>query len=263
MQDLSLCLIQSPTHWHNADANLAMFEEKIWAIEEQPDIIALPEMFNTGFTMAAAEQAEPMNFKTFKWMRQLAAQTRAVVTGSLIIKEQGHYYNRLIWMQPDGTYQHYDKRHLFRMAKEHQTYTAGADRLVVTWKGWRICPLICYDLRFPVWSRNAHQGEGSLDYDLLLYIANWPQRRVQAWDSLLVARAIENHCYVAGLNRTGADELGIAYNGHSTVVNAKGEYLLKPGEQAASHTVTLSGDELLAYRQKFPAWMDGDDFQIT
>lgn len=262
MQDLSLSLIQSSTHWHNADANLAMFEEKIWALEEKVDIILLPEMFTTGFSMDVEQLAEPMNFKTQRWMVQMATQTGSVIAGSVIIKDKKHFYNRLLWVQPDGSVQHYDKRHLFRMADEHGPFDGGTDRLIIDYKGWKICPLICYDLRFPVWARNQHQGDGQLDYDLLLYIANWPAARVGAWDILLQARAVENHCYVAGLNRTGEDGKGIHYNGHSKVVDAKGQHLLDLGEADTAGTVTLSGKDLLAYREKFPAWMDGDRFTI-
>ena len=221
MQDLSVTLIQADLHWQNPTANLAMLEEKIWEIVDKTDLIILPEMFTTGFTMEAPAYAEPMNFTTMKWMKQQAAQTGAVVTGSCIIKEKGHYFNRLLWVEPNGEVDTYDKRHLFRMAKEDETFTMGQTRIVKEWKGWRICPLICYDLRFPVWSRNE-QLEDGMDYDLLLYVANWPAARISAWDTLLQARAIENLSYVVGVNRVGEDENGKTYNGHSLIVDQKG-----------------------------------------
>ncbi|WP_017732818.1 amidohydrolase [Nafulsella turpanensis] len=261
MQDLTISLIQSPLHWQEVEANLAQFEEKIWQISGKPDLIMLPEMFNTGFSMAAEQLAEPMNSKTFRWMKQQAAQSKAVVVGSFIVKEEGKYYNRLLWMEPDGQYATYDKRHLFRMADEHHHYSMGKNRLVRELKGWRVCPLVCYDLRFPVWSRNIN-AEGELDYDLLLYVANWPQARVNAWNVLLQARAVENLCYVAGLNRVGTDGNGIAYNGCSAVVDPKGQRLFFAEEQPSIHTITLSKEALLNYREKFPAQLDADRFTI-
>ena len=261
MQDLTISLIQSPLHWQEVDANLAMFEEKIWQISGKPDLIMLPEMFNTGFSMAAEKLAEPMNSKTFRWMKQQAAQSKAVVVGSFIVKEEGNYYNRLLWMEPDGQYATYDKRHLFRMADEHHHYSMGKQRIVRELKGWRICPLVCYDLRFPVWSRNIDEN-GELVYDLLLYVANWPQARVNAWNVLLQARAVENLCFVAGLNRVGTDGNGVAYNGCSAVVNPKGQRLFYAKEQSSIHTITLSKEDLQSYREKFPAQLDADRFYI-
>ena len=263
MQDLSVTVIQSATHWESVEANLAMFEEKIWEIEEASDIIVLPEMFSTGFSMSSEELAEPMNFTAFKWMRQMASQSRAVVTGSVIIKEAGNYYNRLIWMEPDGNYSYYDKRHLFRMADEHSHYTAGEKKLIVDYKGWKICPLICYDLRFPVWSRNTtkENGEG-LEFDLLIYAANWPAARVNAWDTLLRARAIENLSYSIGVNRIGIDGSDIPYNGHSAIIDPKGNELFFGDDKEVIHTATLSYNDLQSYRAKFPAHQDADDFKI-
>ncbi len=175
--DLSVTLVQTTLHWHSIEANLAMLEEKLWQIEGATDLIVLPEMFNTGFTNAAHELAEPMNSRTFRWMKQMAAQTQAVVMGSYIVREQTSFYNRLLWMEPDGAFATYDKRHLFRMSDEHTVFTAGQERLIRIWKGWRICPLVCYDLRFPVWSRNTVIDTGALAYDLLIYVANWPAAR--------------------------------------------------------------------------------------
>lgn len=263
MQDLNVTLIQTPLHWQNSDANLAMFEEKIWQIDQQTDLIILPEMFTTGFSMEAEKLAEPMNFKTFRWMRQMAEQTKAVVCGSYIVKEENRYYNRLLWMKPDARFSTYDKRHLFRMANEHEHYSAGTERLVETLKGWRICPLICYDLRFPVWSRNVRrENDSHMSYDLALYIANWPASRSGAWDILLKARAVENLSYVIGVNRIGEDENGISYNGHSAVIAPKGETLWYGSEEELIQTITLDAADITSLREKFPAWMDGDRFRI-
>lgn len=256
MQDLKVTLIQSDIYWREIEANLATYEEKIWEITETVDVIVLPEMFQTGFTMDHAGVSEPMNLTTFKWMKQMAAQQQAVVTGSYIVKEAGEVYNRLIWMQPDGTWQKYDKRHLFRMADEHNYFGMGQERLVVEWKGWKICPMICYDLRFPVWARNRN-----LEYDLIIYVANWPAARVNAWDTLLKARAIENVAYSIGLNRIGEDGKGIEYNGHSGAYSPKGEALAF-SESEELMSLTLSGEDLLKFREKFPAHLDADTFDI-
>ena len=261
MQDLTVALIQSDIHWHQPDANLAMFEEKIWSIDSNPDVIILPEMFTTGFTMSAQELAEPMGTRTFKWFQQQAAQTGAAITGSYIVKEGTHYFNRLLWVTPDGQYLQYDKRHLFRMAQEDATYTQGAERLVVSWKGWRICPQICYDLRFPVWSRNRIR-EGTLEFDLLIYVANWPTPRISAWDILLQARAIENACYSIGLNRVGQDGLDVAYNGHSAVVDPKGKVIYYEKGREAIQTVTLDKSAMNDLREKFPVHLDADNFEL-
>lgn len=257
MQDLTITLIQSDLHWEDTTANLAMFEEKIWEIRASTDLIVLPEMFTTGFTMNAKALAEPMNLTTFKWLKQQAAQTGAVVTGSYIVQEQGHYYNRLIWMQPNGQYDCYDKRHLFRMADEHQTYSAGGKRLIKEIKGWRICPLVCYDLRFPAWSRNL----GNV-YDLLIYVANWPQARSHAWNILLQARAIENLAYVAGVNRVKEDGKGHSYSGGSALIDFRGQQLFYQQNEEIIHTQTLSKGALVEFREKFPAFMDSDEFEI-
>ncbi len=257
MQDLKITLIQSDLHWENSGANLAMFEEKIWKIKGKTDIIVLPEMFTTGFTMNAVGLAEPMNYTTFKWMKQQASQTGAVVTGSIIIKEGKNYFNRLIWMQPDGNYFSYDKRHLFRMAEEHLIFSQGSEKLLVEWKGWKIRPLICYDLRFPVWSRNVKN-----EYDLLIYVANWPEARSLPWKALLQARAIENLSYVVGVNRIGSDGKGIAYCGNSSIISPKGEILWQKESTEEIETVVLGKAELDSFRKKFPADLDSDDFKI-
>ncbi len=264
MEDLRITLIQSSLHWESPVANLAMFEEKIWKIGQPTDVIVLPEMFTTGFTMNAAPLAEPMNLHTFRWMKQMADQTGALILGSFIVKEEGRYLNRLLWMEPDGTFKTYDKRHLFRMANENEVYVGGSQRLIASWKGWKICPMVCYDLRFPVWSRNRWDVTSkTLDYDLLIYVANWPQPRVAAWDALLKARAIENLSYAVGVNRVGSDLKGSVYNGHSAVIDPKGATCWFGDEQEAVQTVVLDARLLNAYREKFPAFLDADDFTVS
>jgi predicted amidohydrolase len=269
MENLKVTLIQSSLHWEDPVANMAMFEEKIWQLQGQTDLIVLPEMFTTGFSMNAAALAEHMNMTTFKWLKQQAAQTGAVVTGSYIVKDKENYYNRLIWMRPDATFEVYDKRHLFRMAEEHQTYAAGKLRIIPVLKGWRICPLICYDLRFPAWSRNSHITSASPShpqepvYDCLLYIANWPAVRSSAWNTLLQARAIENVCYVMGVNRVGNDAKGHAYSGDSALISPKGERIFYQADKEIIQTVTLDADELNSFRQKFPAYLDADSFFLN
>jgi predicted amidohydrolase len=263
MQDLKITLIQSDLHWEDIEANLAMFEEKIWQIGATTDVIVLPEMFTTGFTMAASKLAEHMNMRTTKWMRQMADQTGALVLGSFIVTVHERYYNRLVWMEPGGNMKTYDKRHLFRMANEQKTYSQGESLLIGTWKGWRICPMICYDLRFPVWSRNRWDSSAKkLNYDLMIYVANWPMIRINTWDTLLRARAIENLSYVVGVNRIGIDGDDIEYNGHSSVISPKGEAIFTNEGTDASRTVELNAHSLHAFRDRFPAYIDADDFNI-
>ena len=257
MQDLKVTLIQAKQEWEDKDTNLADFTKMLNEIENPTDLIILPEMFTTGFSMDASSLAEPMNFTTFKWMQQQAAQTKAVVVGSYIVKEGEHYYNRLIWMKPDGTYAHYDKRHLFRMAGEDKQYTAGSELLIQDLKGWKVCPLICYDLRFPVWSRSVN-----LNYDLLLFIANWPKPRVNAWDTLLKARAIENLAYCVGVNRIGSDDNGLGYSGNSAIIDFKGHELFFNQNEPVIHTATLEYEPLKKFRDKFPVQMDADQFEV-
>jgi omega-amidase len=263
MQDLKITLIQSDVHWEDIEANLAMFEEKIWQIGATTDVIVLPEMFTTGFSMAAPRLAEHMNMRTTKWMRQMADQTGALILGSYIVTVHERHYNRLVWMEPGGNMKTYDKRHLFRMANEHKTYAQGESMLIGTWKGWRICPLICYDLRFPVWSRNRWDASSKrLNYDLLIYVANWPMIRINAWDTLLRARAIENVSYVVGVNRIGIDGNDIEYNGHSSVISPKGEAIFTNEGTDASRTLELNAHSLQAFRDRFPAYIDADEFNI-
>lgn len=270
MTDLKISLIQADLHWENIDENLQLFSQKIAAIAEATDLIVLPEMFSTGFSMRPSIFAENMNGKTVKWMATKAAEKNCVITGSFICEENGKYFNRLIWMKPDGTYSTYDKRHLFRMANEDNHYSPGENKIIVELKGWKICPLICYDLRFPVWSRQQlavdnKQKEKSpqYQYDVLIYVANWPERRAHPWKTLLMARAIENQCYVVGLNRVGDDGNKIEHSGDSAVINAKGEVISTiRSKQESTETVTLNFEELKTFRKSFPAIMDADDFEI-
>jgi omega-amidase len=263
MQDLRITLIQSDIHWEDIDANLASFEEKIWQVGQNTDVIVLPEMFNTGFTMNAAKYAEHMNMRTFKWMRQMADQTGALILGSYIVTVHDRYYNRLLWMEPGGQFKTYDKRHLFRMAGEHKVFSAGESMLIGTWKGWRICPLICYDLRFPVWSRNKFDASSKrLSYDLMIYVANWPTVRIDAWDTLLKARAIENLSYVVGVNRVGTDGTGVDHNGHSSILGPKGDVIYTSEGMETVKTLELSANSLNAFRDRFPAFYDADEFSI-
>ncbi|WP_020602753.1 amidohydrolase [Spirosoma spitsbergense] len=260
---MHITLLQPDLFWHDPVANRAMLEERIYSLPEPTDLIVLPEMFTTGFTMDAAAVAEPMNLTTVRWLKQMAAQTGAVVTGSYVVQQKGAYFNRLIWMQPDGQFDTYDKRHLFRMAGEDAVYTAGTNRIVKEWKGWHICPLICYDLRFPVWSRNTPATSSPFDYDLLLYVANWPAARRNAWNVLLQARAIENLSYVIGVNRVGKDGNGHPYSGDSAVIDYKGEVLFRQSDTEVVHQQTLSLDDLRAFRAQFPANLDADRFTVS
>ncbi len=260
--DLKVTIIQADLLWENVDENLAMFSEKINAISEITDVIVLPEMFNTGFSMLSEKIAETMNGKTIAWMKKQAEKSDAVITGSLVIEEDNKYYNRLVWAQPDGELHTYDKRHLFRMADEHKSFSSGKKRLIVNYKGWRICPMVCYDLRFPVWSRNSSKEE-SPAYDVLIYMANWPEARKTHWSKLLEARAIENQCYVVGVNRVGEDENGFSYSGNSAVVNFMGEAIASTAEKIEStETCSLSLGELNTWREKFPLSLDGDEFEV-
>jgi predicted amidohydrolase len=268
MQDLSVTIIQTNLFWENPTANLASLEEKIAQISLPTDLIILPEMFNTGFTMNVKIVAEPMNLTTFKWMNQQAKQTQAVITGSFIVKEGEQFFNRLIWMRPDGSFETYDKRHLFRMGEEDKIFTAGAKRLMVELKGWRICPLICYDLRFPVWSRNifsklkTENQISNIQYDLLIYVANWPLIRSQVWDTLLQARAIENQSYCIGVNRVGKDGMNVEYSGNSAVIDFKGNQLFYQNDAEIIQNRILSKVALEDFRNTFPAYLDADEFEI-
>lgn len=256
LPDLELALIQTELAWHAPAANRVHFQ----ALLEQAagaDLVLLPEMFSTGFSMDSVALAEAEDGPSTAWLREQAARLHAVVTGSLIIQAaDGSYRNRLLWARPDGTLAHYDKRHLFRMAGEHKHFAAGEEQLLLELNGWRIRPLICYDLRFPLWSRDPHHT------DLLLYTANWPAARRQHWNRLLPARAIENLCYVAAVNRIGTDGKGHPYSGDSQVLDFQGDALLEAGDADGVFRVSLSGAALAAYRERFPAYLDADDFEL-
>ncbi|OGX87246.1 amidohydrolase [Hymenobacter glacialis] len=258
MSDFTVSFIQTELHWHDAAANRAAFAQQLAQLAGPTDLIVLPEMFTTGFSMEAAAQAETMDGPTVAWLRAQAAAHNAVVTGSVIIQENGHYHNRLLWVRPDGSLSSYDKRHLFTLAGEQHVYTPGSARLVEEWRGWRICPLVCYDLRFPVWSRNQPVAP----YDLLLYVANWPAVRRMAWMTLLRARAIENVACALGVNRIGRDALGHDYAGDSALIDARGNYLVEAADQPGVFTHILRRDELEDFRAKFAALNDGDAFDL-
>jgi len=258
MSDLTVSFVQTALHWHDAAANRTTIGQQLASLSPPTDLIVLPEMFTTGFSMEAAGQAETMAGPSVAWLREQAAVHNAVVTGSVIIEENGAYFNRLLWARPDGSLSHYDKRHLFTLAGEQHTYTPGQVRLLEEWRGWRICPLVCYDLRFPVWSRN----QPTEPYDLLLYVANWPAVRRTAWTTLLRARAIENVACALGVNRIGQDALGHDYSGDSALLDAKGNYLVEAHSDAGIFTHTLRRDELDEFRTRFTALSDGDAFEL-
>lgn len=251
---MKISLIQTSLIWENARANRANFENHINSIQEQTDIILLPEMFSTGFTMEPATVAEGMGGETVQWMKAMAAAKDCAVAGSVVIKEDENYYNRFLFVLPDGEIMVYDKRHLFSLAGENKAYTNGVDRLVIEYRGWKICPLVCYDLRFPVFSRNTE------DFDLLLYVANWPAPRILAWDTLLKARAIENMCYVAGVNRIGQDTNGHNYLGHSQVIDCLGANVVLPSENEGVFTVKLDKQGMFETRKKLDFLSDRDSF---
>jgi omega-amidase len=256
--ELAVALIQPDLYWEDVTANLSSLEEKIAQLEKPVDIIVLPEMFNSGFTMNT-NLAEPVNLTTTRWMKQIARQADALVVGSFAVKEAENYYNRLFAVFPDGSFWNYDKRHLFRMGQEHEVYTAGTSRDLIRWRGWNILGLVCYDLRFPVWSRNV----SSNPYDLLIYVANWPARRASAWSTLLKARAIENQTYVIGVNRVGQDGNDLIYQGDSITHDFLGEPICMLGNTEQSKIVNLSKNNLELYRKEFPAYLDSDEFKIT
>jgi len=254
---LNITLIQADIAWEDKGTNLKQYEDYISGINGPCEVVVLPEMFSTGFSMNPDQFAETMDGPTVRWMKNMAQKKRCIITGSLIIAENGNYHNRLVWMQPDGKCGVYDKRHLFGYAGEDQHYTQGDKKLVVSVNGWRICPLICYDLRFPVWSRNAPEA-----YDVLLYVANWPERRSLAWKTLLQARAIENQSYVVGVNRVGVDGVGINYTGDSSVFGPLGEMVWQQHMNANAHTVTLDKSLLQNVRTELPFLKDADQFII-
>jgi predicted amidohydrolase len=262
MSTLTITTIQSELSWEDKATNLSMFENKINSIEEETEIIILPEMFSTGFSMNPEKFAETMDGDAVQWMKKVSAENNIILTGSIIIEEEGNYYNRLIWMLPNGQNGHYDKRHRFAFAGEDEKYTAGTKRLIASAKGWKINLQVCYDLRFPVWSRQSPANPIELEYDLLIYVANWPERRSIAWKTLLVARAIENQCYVVGVNRVGNDGNNIYHCGDSMVVDPLGEVLYYKRDEEDISTIVLDKTHLQNIREKFPFWKDADRFLI-
>ena len=279
MSTLTITGIQTQLHWENPDANRQMFEEKINSITDKTEIIILPETFSTGFSMKPRELAETMDGETVKWMKRIAAQKKVILTGSMIIKDvngqsaesvRTGYHNRLIWMLPNGQHGIYDKRHLFNYAGEGDEFTPGTKRLIASVKGWKINLLVCYDLRFPVWARqtisssllSGGEGTSAPEFDVLIYVANWPEKRNQAWKTLLQARAIENQCYVVGVNRVGYDGNNNYHSGDSMAVDPMGEVLYTKAHEEDIFTVTLHKDKLEEIRTKLPFWKDGDNFMI-
>ena len=270
MQDLRISLVQGATRWHDPAGNREYYGDLIKPLANVTDLVILPETFTSGFSNDAIDKAEGMDGPTVAWIREQAAALNAAVTGSVQMRiDEGagssKVFNRLLWATPDGGLQYYDKRHLFRYAGEHKRYAAGDKRLTVEWKGWRINPLVCYDLRFPVYSRNRYgvEREGQLDFDLQIFVANWPSARSYPWKTLLRARAIENLCYVAAVNRVGIDGNGLEYSGDSAIIDFLGQPLVETtGEEGVVSSV-ISAAELAAHRERFPAMLDGDAFTIT
>ena len=258
MQDLRIALIQAELAWEDQEANLARFHERIAQVPDGVHLIVLPEMFSTGFSMAASRLAQTMDGPAVAWMQARSRETQADITGSLIIEEGGCYFNRLIWARPDGGMHCYDKKHLFRYAGEEKFYTPGSDHLTVTCRGWKIRPFVCYDLRFPIWTRNIENA-----YDAAIFVANWPERRAAHWKALLTARAIENQCYVAGVNRVGLDGNGHSYSGDSGIIDPQGRLVAGKSHAEAIITDVFSVSALEGYRRKFPAWMDADGDMIS
>lgn len=262
MPSLTVTLIQTDLQWENKEANLALLEKKIQALQPPQQVVVLPEMFSTGFSMRPEALAEPMTGPTVQWMKRMAATKKIIVTGSVIVEEEGRYFNRLIWMLPNGQCGHYDKKHLFAFAEEDKHYTAGTERFIASVNGWKVALMVCYDLRFPVWARQQNEPGEDFEYDLLMYVANWPQRRSHAWKSLLVARAIENQSYVVGVNRVGHDGNQINHSGDSMLIDPLGEVLFHKENEEAVFTTTLQKEQLQQVRDKFPFWRDKDRFVV-
>lgn len=269
---MRVTIIQTQLHWEDREKNLSHFDGLINSIDGSTDLIVLPEMFTTGFSMEPKKVAEPANGSTLKWLQQKAKEKNAVLCGSMAVKDRENYFNRLFWVEPSGEFKTYNKRHLFSMGNEHEHYKAGAKKLFTKIADWKFCPLICYDLRFPVWSRNKFSSkskiqdskeDGNWDYDVLIYVANWPEVRVNAWKQLLIARAIENQCYVIGVNRIGKDGNGIEHSGDSLIINPKGEILSKANTNTESiETIALDKKYLDDFRKTFPVGRDSDNFSL-
>ena len=275
MAPLTITTIQTNLVWENKNANLQLLGKKINGLQEKTEIVVLPEMFSTGFSMQPKLFAETMEGETVQWMKEISSTNKIILTGSLIIEENEQFYNRLIWMLPNGEFGYYDKRHLFGLAQEDKYYTAGNKRLIASVKGWKINLQICYDLRFPLWARNRivpieksieeesqTSPETRPEFDVLLYVANWPERRSHAWKTLLCARAIENQCYVVGVNRVGVDGNNVSHSGNSLVIDPLGEVLYHMADEEDIFTITLQKEWLNDVRKKFPFWKDADDFNF-
>lgn len=259
MQELRISIVQTDIVWENKQENLRMLREKLKALYGTTEIVVLPEMFSTGFSMNSRELAETVLGETVLCLKQWADEFQIAICGSFICEEQEKYFNRAFFITPEGEEYHYDKKHLFRMGNEREHFSAGDHKRIIPYQGWNICLLVCYDLRFPVWSRNVNN-----EYDLLIYVASWPQARRLAWDTLLRARALENMCYVCGVNRTGTDGNKLIYNGGSIVYSAKGEALCSvPDGEEGTATASLSRDALQHFREKFPVWRDADAFRLS
>ncbi len=264
MQNLHCTIIQTALYWEDKAANLEMLGKKILAIDEKTHIVILPEMFSTGFSMRPETFAESMNGATIEWMRNIAQTKNVVLTGSLMIKDNNLYFNRLVWILPNGEIGYYDKRHLFGFGKEDEHYTCGKKRLMVSVNGWKINLQVCYDLRFPVWARqNMQENQGNPEYDVLINVANWPEKRSHAWKSLLIARAIENQCYVIGVNRVGYDGKEIYHSGDSMAIGPLGEILFEKSHDECVFTIALDKTQLDDVRNQFPFLRDADYFSIS
>ncbi|MDQ6762497.1 MAG: amidohydrolase [Bacteroidota bacterium] len=275
MPSITISIIQTNLHWEDKNANLDMLSKKIESITEKTEVVILPEMFSTGFSMKPESLAEKMDGETISWMKRIAAEKKIILTGSVMIDpsteaqdpsipiaigtQDKKYYNRLIWMLPNGEYGIYDKRHLFAYGNEHTHYSPGNKRLIASVKGWKINLQVCYDLRFPVWARQAAE----MEYDILIYVANWPEKRSLAWKTLLQARAIENQCYVIGVNRVGQDGNDIHYSGDSMIIDAQGEILYQKKNEEDIFTYTLQKEKIIQVREKYPFWKDADSFIIN
>jgi len=252
---LNLALVQTTLAWENPKANRTHIEDKVSSITA--DLIVLPEMFSSGFTMNASEVAETMDGETIAWLKTLSKTKNAAMVGSLVITENNNYYNRLVFVEPNGTLTTYDKRHTFTLAGEHKVYTAGSEKTIIDYKGFKICPLVCYDLRFPVWARNSE------NYDVLIYVANWPKVRIAAWDALLKARAIENMSYCIGVNRVGLDGNNYEYSGHSAVYDVLGHRMDSIPESIETvEVVTLEKSHITKYRERLGFLKDRDTFNL-
>jgi omega-amidase len=264
MDNLRVSLVQGDTRWHDPAGNRDYYGELIAPLAGHTDLVVLPETFTSGFSNDAVNSAEGMDGPAVGWLTAQARGLGAVVTGSVVIREGDAVFNRLVWMRPDGRYDTYDKRHLFRMAEEHKRYAGGDRKLLVELRGWRICPQVCYDLRFPVWLRNRYDADAQrFDYDLILFVANWPSPRREPWRTLLRARAIENLAYCVGVNRVGRDGNGHDYAGDSAAIDMLGQPLVELGAQPQVVTVELDAAGLSAHRERFPAHRDADTFELS